>query len=47
MLPENTPLEEVERMLIRETLSRTGGDKKMAARLLGIHARTIYRKLGE
>jgi len=46
-IPIGTPLEEVEKILIQETLKRTGGDKKMAARLLGIHARTIYRKLGE
>jgi two-component system response regulator HydG len=47
VVPIGTPLDDVERLLIRETLKRTGGDKKMAARLLGIHARTIYRKLGE
>ena len=40
-----TPLEEVERRLIEETLRRTKGDKKVAAQLLGIAARTIYRKL--
>jgi len=40
-----TPLEEVERRLIEETLRRTRGDKKLAAQLLGIAARTIYRKL--
>jgi two-component system response regulator HydG len=38
-------MEEVERRLIHETLRHTGGDKTMAARLLGIAARTIYRKL--
>ncbi|OGQ77758.1 MAG: Fis family transcriptional regulator [Deltaproteobacteria bacterium RIFOXYA12_FULL_58_15] len=46
-VPFGTPLDQIERMLIVETLKRTGGDKKMAARLLGIHARTIYRKLDE
>jgi two-component system response regulator HydG len=46
-VPLGMPLEEVEELLIRETLKRTGGDKKMAARLLGVHARTIHRKLGE
>ncbi len=40
-----TPLSEVELAMIRETLRFTGGDKKRAARLLGIAARTIYRKM--
>ena len=34
-----------ERVLIRETLAETGGDKSLAAQLLGIAARTIYRRL--
>lgn len=42
-----TPLEEVENRLIRETLRHTKGDKSLAAQLLGISTRTIYRKLGE
>jgi two-component system response regulator HydG len=42
-----TPLEEVEGRLIRETLRHTKGDKSLAAQLLGISTRTIYRKLGE
>ena len=42
-----TPLEEVEHRLIRETLAYTSGDKSLAAQLLGISTRTIYRKLGE
>ena len=42
-----TPLDEVEHRLIRETLAHTQGDKSMAAQLLGISTRTIYRKLGE
>jgi two-component system response regulator HydG len=40
-----TPLEEVERRLIHETLKRTKGDKRLAAQLLGIATRTIYRRL--
>jgi DNA-binding NtrC family response regulator len=40
-----TPLDEVELSMIRETLRFTGGDKKQAARLLGIATRTIYRKM--
>jgi len=42
-----TPLDEVERRLIRETLRYAHGDKSVAAQLLGISTRTIYRKLGE
>jgi two-component system response regulator HydG len=42
-----TPLDEVERRLIRETLRHAHGDKSVAAQLLGISTRTIYRKLGE
>jgi two-component system response regulator HydG len=45
VIPVGTKLEEVERVLIKETLKETGGDKSLAAQLLGIAARTIYRKL--
>ncbi len=44
-IPVGTPLEEVEHRLIEETLRQTGGDKTLAAKLLGITSRTIYRKL--
>ncbi|MCB9707233.1 MAG: sigma-54-dependent Fis family transcriptional regulator [Myxococcales bacterium] len=40
-----TPLQELETRAIRATLDHTGGDKQLAAQLLGISARTIYRKL--
>ncbi len=40
-----TTLEEIELRVIRETLRQTKGDKNLAAQLLGIAARTIYRKL--
>ncbi|HEV8550188.1 MAG TPA: helix-turn-helix domain-containing protein, partial [Polyangiaceae bacterium] len=40
-------LDEVEMRMIRETLKHTQGDKPLAAQLLRISARTIYRKLGE
>jgi two-component system response regulator HydG len=43
--PLGTPLDEIERTVIRETLLYTKGDKKLAAQLLGIATRTIYRKL--
>jgi two-component system, NtrC family, response regulator HydG len=45
-VPVGLPLEDVERLLIQETLRRTGGNKQRAAELLGIASRTIYRKLG-
>jgi two-component system response regulator HydG len=40
-----TPLEEVEDRLIDETLRYTKGDKTVAAKLLGIATRTIYRRM--
>ena len=45
VIPIGSRLEDVEMTLIRETLAETGGDKSLAAQLLGIAARTIYRKL--
>ena len=45
IIPIGTKLEEVERVMIRETLKETDGDKSLAAQMLGIAARTIYRKL--
>ena len=40
-----TPLRELERQAIDITLQHTRGDKNLAARLLGIATRTIYRHL--
>lgn len=45
VIPIGTRLDEVERVMIHETLEETEGDKTLAAQLLGIAARTIYRKL--
>ncbi len=45
--PVATPLKNVERRMIEETLRHTGGDKTLAASLLGITARTIYRREAE
>ena len=42
-----TSLDEIELVAIRETLKQARGDKALAAQLLGISIRTIYRKLGE
>ena len=44
-IPLGTSLEEAERRIIDETLELTGGNKRKAAQILGIAARTIYRKL--
>ena len=44
-IPLGTPLEDVEKQLITETLRITKGDKRLAAQMLGIATRTIYRKL--
>ncbi|MFM7204580.1 MAG: sigma-54-dependent transcriptional regulator [Myxococcota bacterium] len=45
--PLGTPLREIELKVILETLKHTNGDKNLAAHLLGINPRTIYRKLEE
>jgi two-component system response regulator HydG len=45
VIPMGTPMDEIERRVIHETLRQTKGDKNLAARMLGIAARTIYRKL--
>ena len=40
-----TTLKQAELQLIEATLESTGGDKEIAANVLGIASRTIYRKL--
>ncbi len=40
-----TSLEEAERRLLAATLEATDGDKGLAAKILGVATRTIYRKL--
>ena len=42
-----TPLKDIERIVIQETLKMVRGDKNRAAELLGITARTIYRREAE
>ena len=42
-----TPLEIIERRIIEETLRHSRGDKNVASKILGISARTIYRKIEE
>jgi len=45
VIPVGCTLRDAEMELIQATLESTGGDKEMAARILGIAARTIYRRL--
>jgi two-component system response regulator HydG len=40
-----TPLDEIEQQVIQQTLRLTRGNKRLAAQLLGIATRTVYRKL--
>jgi len=42
-----TPLEEVEKELLIQTLKATKGNKRKAAQMLGINVRTIHRKMEE
>jgi two-component system response regulator HydG len=43
-VPAGTPLDAVEDMLISDALRRCQGDKERAAKLLGVSARTLYRR---
>lgn len=45
MIPIGVPLREVEKIVMEQTLKNTQGDKRLAAQLLGIHPRTLYRFL--
>ncbi|HOI09061.1 MAG TPA: sigma-54 dependent transcriptional regulator [Myxococcota bacterium] len=40
-----TPLDEIEQQVIQQTLRITKGNKRLAAQLLGIATRTVYRKV--
>ena len=42
-----TPLKDIEREVIQRTLKMVNGDKNRAAEILGITARTIYRREAE
>lgn len=44
---ELIPLEEIEKRHIRQILNHVGGKREKAASILGITARTLYRKLKE
>ena len=47
VLPVGSSMEEIERQAIVQTLKKTGGDKELTARLLGIGLATLYRRLKE
>ena len=44
-IPFGTPLADVEHRYVTETVRRLGGNKNLAADLLGVNLRTIYRRL--
>jgi len=44
-LPENMPLDEVEKRSILETINACSGNKSEAARRLGITRKTLRKKL--
>ncbi|MBN1541331.1 sigma-54-dependent Fis family transcriptional regulator [candidate division KSB1 bacterium] len=43
--PPDGSVADMERQLIQETLHKTGGNKRKAARMLGLSERTLYRKI--
>jgi len=47
LLPPGTSLQEAERLLIEETLRKTGFNVSQAAKLLGVSRRTLHRKINE
>ncbi len=42
-----TPLKEIEKKVIEETLRQAKGNKNIAAKILGVSARTLYRRIEE
>ncbi len=46
-LADGMTLQEMEKIMIHRTLEKTGGNKRKAAKLLGISERTLYRKIKE
>ncbi|MEI6128370.1 MAG: helix-turn-helix domain-containing protein, partial [Pseudomonadota bacterium] len=41
------PLKDIEKMVMEETLKQSKGNKNIASKILGISARTLYRKMDE
>jgi DNA-binding NtrC family response regulator len=46
-IPLGSPLEEAEKIIVRNTLSAQGGNKSRAAGILGIGRKTLHRKLSD
>jgi two-component system response regulator HydG len=46
MIPIGTKMRDVQRQMILETLKHTNGNRELAAKLMGIASRTIYRRMG-
>jgi two-component system response regulator HydG len=46
VIPIGMKMRDIQKTMITETLKHTGGNRELAAKLLGIASRTIYRKLG-
>ena len=44
LIPLGTTLAQVEGIVIERTLTACGGDKEKAAKILGVSARTLYRR---
>src|SRR5207237_2745168 len=44
LIPLGQPMEEVERIVIEETLTMTDGDRRKTAEILGIPYKTLYNK---
>jgi len=45
VIPVGASMEEIERLAILQTLNKTGWDKELTARLLGMGLATLYRRL--
>ena len=46
-IPTGTPMKDIERIAIEETMKVCGYNKEACAKMLGIGLRTLYRKLKE
>jgi len=46
VIPIGTKMRDVQRRMILETLKHTNGNRELAAKLMGIASRTIYRRMG-